>query len=213
MPRCEICKNKFIQKRSLQPVCDTYECKVAYALNVAEKSKQRKIKQEKTVNKELKAKLKVTATNWKVKLQTKLQEIARLIDFGLPCPSKGTYSKQDGGHVYAKGSHSEMRFNLHNIHRQSAQSNHWSNDDIGFRNGLISEYGQQYFDFVTSLKGTEVPKFSDKTYMDIYYLACNTANRIKKNNYIRTVEERIQLRNEINLELGIYKKEYCVFTL
>ena len=213
MPKCHICKKPFVKIRGIQPTCNEYDCKVAYATNVANKAIEREKKKQKKQWAEEKKVLAEKTTNWKSKLQTKVQEIARLIDKGLKCPSKGTYSKQDGGHVFSKGSHKEMRFNLHNIHRQSAQSNHWDNDDVGFRKGLIKEYGQEYFDFIESLVGNKVPILKDIEYMEKYQIACGISNRLKKQNKEYSLQERIKLRNQVNIEIGIYQKQYCEFVL
>jgi hypothetical protein len=45
----------------------------------------------------------------------------------------------------------------------------------------------------------------------IYSLSCGIANRLKKAEKEYNLEERIELRNQINLELGIYSEEYCIF--
>jgi hypothetical protein len=112
--------------------------------------------------------------------------------------------------VFAKGREKQMRFNLHNIHRQSAQSNNWENDDVNFRKGIINEYGQQYFDFIESLKQTPQPKYSEIEYMEFYKKACKAANRLKRSGRNYNVAERLILRSGINLEIGIYEKKYCI---
>ena len=158
-------------------------------------------------------KLKDKVENWKDKLQKEVQLIARLIDKGLTCLARGTNGQIHGGHIFAKGGHSEMRFNLHNIHRQSAQSNKWQNDDGLMREKLAYEYGQDYLDFVSNLRKYEVPKLSNKEYKIKYEIAHKIALGLqRKSNYQQFgVKERIELRNMINIELGIYSLEQCVF--
>jgi len=98
--------------------------------------------------KEFKA-LKNDIVDWKPKLQMKINLIVRLIDKGLPCLARGVNAKQmHGGHIFSRGSNRTMRYNLHNIHRQSAQSNHFQNDDGLLREGLSNEYGYEYMDFI-----------------------------------------------------------------
>jgi hypothetical protein len=206
MPKCKICKTKFTPIRALQPTCQSSACMYAYAISYANKAIERKKKAEKKA-------LKEKTTNWKNKTQTRVQEIARLIDRGLPCPSKKTFSKQDGGHLFSKGGHPQMRYNLHGIHRQSAQSNHFQNDDAGFRKGISDEYGEAYFDFIESLKQTPQPHYKEIEYMDFYQRACKIANELKKANKTYSLEERIELRNKVNLEVGIYEEKYCVYPL
>jgi hypothetical protein len=121
MPRCKICKTKFIQKRALQPVCDTYECKLAYALNVAEKSKQRKIKQEKTV---LKEKIK-TLSDYQKDLQFIFNKFIRLRDINLKCiscekPYDGNFH---ASHYFSTGHFPHLRFNELNVHGSCVECN------------------------------------------------------------------------------------------
>jgi len=50
-------------------------------------------------------------------------------------------------------------------------------------------------------------------YQMFYSLACGISNRLKKAEKEYSLEERIELRNRINLELGIYSEEYCIFLI
>ena len=146
--------------------------------------------------------------NWKKCLQTKVQFIARLIDKDLPCLARQKKANQfHGGHVLSKGGNPEMRFNLHNIHRQSAQSNTFYSDDALMQEGIIREYGMKYLVFIKELKGKEIPKFSNEEYHKKYKIALKIINALKKENRTFDVEERIELRNRFNFELGIYDWE------
>lgn len=150
--------------------------------------------------------------NWKNKLQTKVQEIARLIDYGQDCLARQIPGKQmHGGHILSKGGHSECRFNFHNIHRQSAYSNTYQNDDDLMKEGLEREYGKEYLDFVKSLKGREIPKWSNLEYHDFYKKACKIANAMRTDLKVNDAETRIELRNKANSTLSIYPKESSVF--
>jgi hypothetical protein len=151
--------------------------------------------------------------NYKVKLQNKVQEIARLIDHHLPCLARGKFGQMHGGHIYSKGSSPNCKFNLHNIHRQSAQSNHWQNDDYLLREGLKKEYGDEYFEFILSLRNTAVVKYSNKEYEDFYKMACKIATSLRNNinDEPYSLIERIELRNDINKTLGIYDNRFLVF--
>ena len=150
--------------------------------------------------------------NYKVKLQREIQLIARLIDIGLPCLARGYHAGQlHGGHVFSKGGNSNMSFNLLNIHRQSAQSNKWQNDDGLLREGLVKEYGQGLMDFLTHLRGVPSPKYNNEEYKVFYRKACKISKQLKRDGKRFGIDERIEKRNEINLELGIYDKESCVY--
>lgn len=206
---------KDVEKRTYG-LCD--ECKKDWMLNTEsgqEYFSKFLIRHKKNYEKEQRAKnrkAKETIIDYKKKLQDKINKIARQIDNGLPCLAKGIYPKQmHGGHVYSRGSHQSMRFNLHNIHRQSAQSNHFQNEDGLFREGLVKEYGQDYFDFLTSLREIPSLKYNNQEYHEFYKIACEVSNMLKKKNLVYGKEDRIKLRNDINNVLGIYDQKYCEY--
>ena len=150
-------------------------------------------------------KLKIDTTDYKSKLQTKVNEIARLIDTGLPCLARGNHAKQmHGGHVLSRGSQPSMRYNLHNIHRQSAQSNHWQQDDIKMREGLAREYGNGYLDFLIGLKATPPLKYSNVEYKEFYEIACEIARDMRLSGEVFNTKERIKKRNWVNIKIGMY---------
>lgn len=152
-------------------------------------------------------------TKWNLKLQDKVNEIVRIIDNGLPCLARNFIPKQmHAGHVYARGGNQTIRYHLHNLHRQSAQSNHYQNDDGLLREGIVNEYGQDYMDYISNLRQLQPLKYRNEDYHEFYKKACKIANRLRKTiTEPLPVQTRISLRNEINLELGIYPENYCVF--
>jgi len=150
-------------------------------------------------------------TDWGKKLQDKVNEIVRLIDIGLPCLARGYHANQiHAGHVFARGGNQTIRFNLHNIHRQSAQSNTYQNDDGLLREGLVKEYGQKYFEFISELRQTPSLSYLNLEYQDKYQLASKIALKLKKEGRVFNLKERVETRNKINLELSIYDYKYCV---
>lgn len=202
-------------KYGLCPSClmnfyfDTDKGRVIYEKSFLPKVKKATESREKEKTKKAKEKI----INWNTKLQSKINEIVRIIDNGLPCLARGTYPKQmHAGHVYARGGNQSIRFNLHNIHRQSAQSNHFQNDDGLLREGLITEYGNEYMQFISNLRRTEPLKYKNEEYHDLYKKACEIANKLRKTvNKPIPIEYRIESRNSVNIELGIYNEEYCIF--
>ena len=204
---CKSCGGKFQVNpyKPLIPVCGI-TCAIAY----------QKLLKEKKEEKELSDKIdemEVKCTNWRKKLQNKVQEIIKYIDRGLPCLARGNYPKKyNAGHIYARGGNSSMALNLHNIHRQSAQSNHFQNDDGLLREGLTKEYGQPYMTFISELRRTPQLKYSNEDYHQFYLKACEIANPLKKLNFTYGLKTRIIMRNIINSELGIYENEFCNFT-
>ena len=175
------------------------------------KSKSIVEKKVKETEKEKTRKMRESITNYKNKLQTEVQLISRLIDKDLPCLARGKFGKMAGGHVFSKGGHAQMRFNLNNIHRQSFASNNCQNDDGLLREKLEIEYGSEYLEYIKGLRAYDVPDYTNKEYKEFYQKALVISNRLKKLDRTYDKEERIQLRNEINLELGIYNEVQCVF--
>lgn len=208
--KCKHCKEKFIPKYFLQKYCTNNDaCLSAFASHVRDLNKKKAAKDWKQEKKALKEKLK----NYKKLLQTKVQLISRLIDKDLPCLARGVNGQMHGGHVFSKGGNTQMRFNLHNIHRQSAYSNNYQNDDGLLRDGLEIEYGLDYLVFIKGLRVYDIPKFSNEEYKEIYLIALGVAKDLKNKGQVYSKSDRVRLRNEINIKLGIYKYIQSVFNI
>lgn len=209
---CKYGKEIFIPTRNMQPTCKEHQ--YDYALLLVKKNREKKrIEEQKAERIKTKA-IKVKITNWKIELQPKINHIARLIDYGLPCLARANSSNQiHGGHVFSSGGHRNITYNLHNIHRQGAQSNHFQNDDGLLREGVVREYGEGYMSFISGLRKTPVPKYSNNEYYGFYLIALNIIKRLKKEQRIRSVTERIELRNQINKELNIYPAEFQTYNI
>lgn len=194
---CKNCGAEFEPFKSTERVC-SLNCALAGAKVVV------RGKNKAAVDKVMKE-LEVKVTDLRGKLQTKLQEIARLIDYGQPCLAKGHHAKKyDGGHVFARGGHSNIALNLHNIHRQSAQSNHFQSDDRLMHQGVIREYGQEYYDKLQSLLGFKMPKFTNEDWLEMYRIACSISNDLKRTLHVNDTKTRIELREKFNKMIGIY---------
>lgn len=167
---------------------------------------------KKKVKSENKKKEKIENTDWNKKLQSRINEIARLIDIGLSCLARGYHADQmHGGHIFSRGSNQTIRFNLHNIHRQSAQSNHFQNEDGLLREGLINEYGEKYYKFIGELRQTPAIKYTNEELHIFYKKADSIAKELKKQGNTFNLKERLEMRNRINYELGIYEDKYCFY--
>ena len=121
MPKCKICKQPFIKIRPLQPTCNEYDCKVAYATNVATKAIERKKKAEKKV---LKEKTK-TLSDYLKELQVVFNRYIRLRDANLPCiccnkPYDGNFH---ASHYFSVGHFPHLRFNELNVHGGCVECN------------------------------------------------------------------------------------------
>jgi len=210
--KCTICKTKFKPIFStLEKCCQQTECRVKYSMQVVAKQKAKVLNDAKKEWEVKKRVLKDNTTNWKVKLQDEVCKIARLIDKDLLCLARNKGGQIHGGHIYSRGSNQSIRYNLHNIHRQNAQSNHFQNDDGLLREGLINEYGQNYMDFISQLRRTPELRYDTLEFKERYLKARKIVLRLSKLNLTYTINERIAIRNKINLELDIYDKEYCFY--
>lgn len=210
--KCKYCGEKYEPKfNSLEP-CPKKECKVLFFSDNQAKIIARAKKQAEKHRKAAKKQAKEEITDWGAKLQDKVQDIIRLIDFEQPCLARQYIPKQThSGHVVGRGSAANMKYNLHNMFAQSAQSNHFQNDDGLMRDGVKREFGEDYLEFIFSLKQTPIIKRFDEELKLLYRHACKVFNRIKKHPKKLTNLERIEYRNQLNLELGIYPEEYCVY--
>ena len=180
-------------------------------LRAAKKVKAENEKRERRQRREEKEAL----IDYRGKLQTKIQEMARRIDYGQPCLARGYHPDQmHGGHIFSKGSSKTISLNLHNVHRQSAQSNRAGNDDGLLRERLVNEYGQDYFDFLSQMRRCQALKYSNIEYKAFYEKACRISTQMKRSGKTySSPKERIKMRNNINSELGIYPKEFSIYDL
>lgn len=207
--KCKECKKVFEKHQPLQYVCSPI-CAINYAKK-KEKSKWQKEKKQRLIDLESLSGIKSKY------IQPKINELVRIIDNGHPCIATGNFGKANAGHFYHAGGHSQIRFNLHNIHIQSFESNHFkSGDALNYIKGIKQTYGEQYFNFMDNLTNTP-PDFNSKAFY--LNLSSKVLPEVKKwlkteiNGKIQDSENRIRLRNEVNLLLGIYENEYSVYNL
>lgn len=210
--KCKYCKEWYEPKFSSTEPCPNYECRLLCL-------EANKPKIEKGINKLRKAQKraeKESIIDYSKALQKEVQLIARLIDYKCLCLARNIIPiKSDGGHLFSRGGNVNIKYNLHNIFLQSAASNHFQNDDGLMRDGVVRVFGVDYLEFITSLKQTEITKYSNEEYKAILANARVISRRLKEENKdlitFRTPKERINLRNKINIELGIYSERYCIY--
>ena len=192
---------------------DNGKIKIAYAQSSA-KSKVFKNQVKKQNQERQKTKIELmTADKYRsTYLQPIINEIARLIDFGQACIATGDFGKMNGGHYISVGANRTTALNLHNIHIQSFASNHHkSGDPIKYRLGLIERYGNDYFEYVEFIQQHKPLHITKKDMIEITKKATFIRNELKRNEEQKTAIERIELRNQINLKLGIYEEKFCEF--
>ena len=206
MPKCKNCLNKFEVKYFNQKYCmEKDECIIAHVDFVKNKNYKENAKVKRQNKKEDKEKLKKNS-EWLNELQTIINSIAREIDKDLIClATNRKTSSIHGGHILSRGSTPFLRFNLHNIHRQSGQSNHFQSDDLKLREGLINEYGSKYFDYLIENRSgilkfsvDEIKIFKEKGRKFLKWVSIQDRS---------TPEKRVKLRNLANFEIfeNVYK--------
>lgn len=196
--KCKVGGEQFTPIRFGQPTC--FEHAGEWLMN----EKIRKIKK-----KNARAKVGMrTYSDWQELLQPEVNLIARLIDYGQPCISCNSYTgKLNGGHYHSQGGNAMIRFNLHNIFLQNFVCNHHKSANIsGYNKGLISMYGKEYKEYVEFklVREYKSVKPSIPELQEAIKTARAIVKRMKADPEIRTPKERIQLRAELNKEIGIY---------
>lgn len=196
--KCRVCKTSFKPYRTTQVVCSA-KC-------AAVEGKRKRERQAKRERQEFNR----NDIRWvKNKLQQTINEITRIIDTDLPCLATGTWGQMQAGHVFSRGAHGQMRYNLHNIHRQSAYSNNKQSHDGLMQEMLAKEFGEDYLEYLKERRGDPVQKLSIAEYQAAYDRAREVRNQLKKEmEGARTplsVAQRIRIRNRVNDRIGITK--------
>lgn len=164
--------------------------------------KQKQAKQTSQAKKEL-----LSVDGYRAKyLQPKINQIVRLIDYGQPCIATGTtIGKMNAGHCITTGASRTLSLNLHNIHIQSFHSNHHkSGDELKYMEGIIKTYGLKYWEFMRSLHQINI-KFAKHELVDAYENAKKIFNELNQAKQTYTPSERIELREQLNKEIGLFK--------
>jgi hypothetical protein len=156
MKKCKTCKEPFEPIKKIQGKCIQCTLNRARELSIisAKKSQQRAEKQRKQANKQTRENLK-SLGDYKEELQTQINKIVRLIDFGCGCISCGTKSGQfQAGHFRAVGGWDNLRYNLNNIFLQCSTCNdpkRKGGNVIKFRENLLSKFGAEYMNYLDDL--------------------------------------------------------------
>ncbi len=211
LKKCKNCKSQFKPYKSTDKIC-SISCAISYSKKLEVEKKAKSIRKERI-------EFNYNNSKWlKSKINTNLQAIARYIDYGLPCLANPTTSRNgvgntrfDGGHLWSKGAHPQCKWNLHNIHRQNAGSNNKGSDDVLMFIGIEREYGLEYRKFVESFKGTPIIKLSIPELQEIYQKSNEIKRELNKELITFSKDKRIELRNQINEDLGIYPGELSIF--
>lgn len=210
LKKCKVCQKEFKVQRPMQAVCSP---KCAYQQVKKDRLDKKTVKQN--------------DRSWlNYKINSTVQEIARIIDYGQKCLARPNHNRNGisevqfhGGHCWSKGGHPECKWNLHNIHAQNAGSNNKGSDDHLMFVGLEKRYGERYRKFVENLANKKAPKHTIQELKDIYQRAKEFRNDLKKKtkeqenllNNGHEVSKLLELRNEGNTKLKIYDKKESVY--
>jgi len=212
---CKICKEKFEPKNvSTEVVCQKYDCKVDYALQIVAKNKANKEKEQKRKSHkekiELKEKLK-TLSDWHSDLQKEINTIVRLIDKQHPCISsqRPLGKSYDAGHLFGRQSNPHIRYHLFNIWAQSVHDNqHKSGNQLEFVYGIEKTFGSKIKDYCLSLKGLPSLKLTIEQIKEFIPKAREVVKQLKLDDRKYTNFERLALREEYNLYIGIHTDKF-----
>jgi hypothetical protein len=211
MPKCKYCKETYTQKFSSLEKCQKEDCRIAYAMELVSKQKDKQAKEKKKLwNKEkieLREKLK-NLSDWNNDLQKEINSIIRTIDAQHPCISsqRDLGKSFDCGHLFSRGSNPHIRYHLFNMFAQSVHDNqHKSGNPLEFVNGIELTFGTEIKDYCLSLKGLPTLKLTIDEIKEKIPIARGILKYLKLQDRKFTIEERISLRKEFNEKIGIYE--------
>lgn len=214
LPKCKSCKERFkpFNNNSLQKYCMIKdECITAHLAH----QKEEQIKQADRDKSKHKVETMSKDQFRSKKIQPLMNELARIIDKDQPCIATGNHKgKMAGGHRHSVGDSRNLSLNLHNIHIQSWQSNDKKGGDhVKYRAGLIKIYGREYANFIDeTLMQCPVKLWDKQDLVELRPRLQKMVNFLKKRGDTYSAIERIDLRNRLNRELGIYPEEYSTYT-
>jgi len=136
-------------------------------------------------------------TAFKQDLQKEINSIIRELDKGHSCicnPDK-RMKLITAGHLWSVGSNETIRFNLLNIWGQDYDSNgDKGGEPLKFKSGLISLYGNEFFEQLEALKATKPINLSSDEIRDKIAIARSILKWLKLQDRKFSIEERLELR-------------------
>jgi len=146
-------------------------------------------------------------TAWKDDLQKVVNWIVRELDKDLPCishPTMKNFIRYDAGHYISRGVSDDIRYNVHNIHKQNSFSNERYGGDANFTKGLELRYGENYVMMIEDLrlkyKGISKRIFTIDNIRHKFLPAARKLKREMKKGFSPT-------RDQVNEIIGIYIPE------
>jgi len=143
MAKCKNCKEKFEPRfSSMEKYCWKQECKIIEAMQIVDKQKEQKIKQWNKKKVTLKKSLLTTSDYLKIAQQA-FNGYIRLRDKGQMCISCDKKPlKENAGHYFSAGGHSNLRFDEDNVHLQCEHCNTFlSGNLLNYQIGIEKRIG------------------------------------------------------------------------
>lgn len=197
------CNNEFKKYRSTDKYCSP-KC----ASKNAKQPTQKKIYVLPKVSKTNKVIQKTKSlSDFKADLQTEINLIVRLIDKGHSCICNQDKRMKliTAGHYFSVGANETLRFNLLNIWGQDFDSNGAKGGEpLQFKQGLISLYGNDFFEQIEALKSIKLIDLNILDIQDKISIARSIVKWLKLQDRKFTTSERLELRIKFNNQLSIY---------
>lgn len=194
--RCDNCPNEFTPYKSTDKYCS----RRCYLIDFTKKAIEDKVK---LMKKEIKR-------NVFSDLQDEINTTIRLIDRGHQCiTSEAPYGAYvvNAGHFFSVGSNPTLRYNLLNIFAQSQNDNSFKGgrgSNYGVR--LKQVFGQEVRDEIESLPSKYKSLHLDKQQAQEAIKKVREINkRLRDDDLIFNIRERINCRKVFNQQIGIYK--------
>jgi hypothetical protein len=178
------------------------------------KNQSEKKKEDREKDREMRVHLMSTSKYWAKVFQPKFNDTIRVIDKGSGCiVSNSTLGKQAAGHYFSVGSNKSLSLNAHNVFLQSFQSNGWrGGEPIQYRNGIYRVFGENYGRFTDKLPQCPALNLTKIELIEYRVKLMKIYNEYKSEEYFQLSPlERIEMRNDLNSELGIYPEEFSIY--
>lgn len=172
--KCKSCKTQYQPYSSLSKACSP-KC----ALELVSIAKDKKHNKEKLAFRLDDKKI----SQWIAEAQVSVNTYVRLRDAGKPCICCGRVypddsGEWDAGHYRSRGASPNLRFNLHNIHRQAKHCNRYLGGNYSeYRIGLVERIG---IDKVEAIEVNNGYKKFDRHYCERVKRIFNKKSRIQK---------------------------------
>lgn len=225
MPKCRNCGEKFQVKVFLQKYCrgsdSCLEAETSYALAQVSKQNQQalkkaeqKAKQQDKEWQQRKKKLKrelETVSQARKRVQDNLNKLVHWLDSGLPCVSCDNPKPSEAGHYFTVGAHSEIALHLHNIHMQCHQcNNHNGGNEREYYLRIGQRYGADYQEYLHYRIRREYQhlRLSKEDFWEAGKIVNRLLREVKKISPPDTLAKRLEWRDKLNSEIGIYLTQY-----